>query len=77
MAGNVVEWVSDWYMQNYYATSPSDNPTGPATGTLKVTRGGAFGNPDSTLYMAARRFTRAPNLGDVDIGFRCVMAAPK
>jgi len=77
MAGNVVEWVSDWYLQNYYATSPSNNPTGPATGTLKVTRGGAFGNPDSTLYMAARRFTRAPNLGDVDIGFRCVLPVPK
>jgi formylglycine-generating enzyme required for sulfatase activity len=77
MAGNVLEWVSDWYAPNYYANSPADNPTGPDSGSRKVMRGGAFGNPDPTIYLSARRFSRAPSAGDVDIGFRCVMAVPK
>ncbi len=75
MAGNVLEWTADWYAADFYATSPSDNPTGPDTGTRKVLRGGAFGNADPTIYLSARRFSRAPNSGDVDIGFRCVMPA--
>jgi formylglycine-generating enzyme required for sulfatase activity len=77
MAGNVLEWVSDWYAHDFYASSPADNPTGPNSGTRKVMRGGAFGNPDPTIYLAARRFSRPPSSGDVDIGFRCVMAVPK
>jgi eukaryotic-like serine/threonine-protein kinase len=77
MAGNVLEWVADWYAPDYYASSPADNPTGPATGTRKVYRGGAYGNPDPTVYLSARRFSHAPTNGDVDIGFRCVMSAPK
>ena len=77
MAGNVLEWTADWYAPDYYANSPTDNPTGPDTGTRKVLRGGAFGNPDPTIYLSARRYQRAPNSGDVDIGFRCVMPAPQ
>jgi formylglycine-generating enzyme required for sulfatase activity len=77
MAGNVLEWVADWYAPDFYASSPATNPTGPATGTRKVMRGGAYGNPDPTIYLAARRYSRDPNSGDVDIGFRCAMTAPK
>ena len=41
MAGNVMEWASDWFDGNYYSISPASNPTGPATGTMKVRRGAA------------------------------------
>lgn len=40
MAGNLAEWVGDWYAENYYANSPAVDPTGPATGVKRVQRGG-------------------------------------
>ncbi|MEZ4672955.1 MAG: SUMF1/EgtB/PvdO family nonheme iron enzyme [Caldilineaceae bacterium] len=42
MAGNVSEWVADWYDENYYEVSPLANPTGPANGVRRVLRGGAY-----------------------------------
>lgn len=42
MHGNVWEWVSDWYGEDYYARSPSDDPQGPADGSVKVRRGGSW-----------------------------------
>ena len=40
--GNVWEWVSDWYGEDYYARSPSNDPQGPADGNVKVRRGGSW-----------------------------------
>jgi formylglycine-generating enzyme required for sulfatase activity/Tol biopolymer transport system component len=42
MHGNVWQWCNDWYGENSYKDSPQDNPHGPATGTMRVLRGGAW-----------------------------------
>lgn len=44
MAGNVWEWVNDWWSSSYYSSSPENNPPGPTTGTSRVVRGGCWAN---------------------------------
>ncbi|MFL7839749.1 MAG: SUMF1/EgtB/PvdO family nonheme iron enzyme [Candidatus Promineifilaceae bacterium] len=70
VAGNLWEWVSDWYDTEYYENSPGVNPTGPATGDNKVVRGGSWfdtGNFTSTIV----RFPAPPEESGDSIGFRC------
>jgi formylglycine-generating enzyme required for sulfatase activity len=42
MAGNLMEWVQDWYSRDYYSASPRKNPKGPEKGAYRVVRGGSF-----------------------------------
>jgi formylglycine-generating enzyme required for sulfatase activity len=71
MAGNVWEWVSDFYDSSYYASSPAMDPTGPASGSSKVARGGSFSTVASETR-TSNRISADPTLAYDDIGLRCV-----
>jgi len=70
LAGNVAEWVSDWWGTDYYSTSPAANPTGPATGIFKVVRGGNYFDPYGLLRVPVRSHSDLSTWSG-GIGFRC------
>ena len=70
MAGNVWEWVADWYESSYYNYTPSDNPLGPQSGITKVIRGGRWSSTVGGLRVAGRN-NAYPSDSTEYGGFRC------
>ncbi len=70
MAGNVVEWVADYYDPNYYLESPQANPSGPILGKFRVIRGGGW-HSGPYCNRNAHRNALWPNWLDIAVGFRC------
>lgn len=70
LAGNVSEWVADWFAADFYTRSPRVDPRGAETGSLRVLRGGSHRALPFALRNAAR--AAAPEgTREADVGFRC------
>jgi len=72
MTGNVWEWVSDRYGEDYYEESLRNNPKGPSGGSDRVWRGGSWYNGPG-LVSATHRFVSSPSYMDSYTGFRLVV----
>jgi formylglycine-generating enzyme required for sulfatase activity len=72
MAGNALEWVSDWYDEAYFGRSPGIDPTGPSTGQAHVLRGGSWASPPEQFRSSARGHAE-PDFWTATFGFRCAL----
>jgi formylglycine-generating enzyme required for sulfatase activity len=74
VAGNVREWVADWYDPDFYRKSPSANPKGPDHGFERVVRGGSWAHSKDYLK-PTKRDKEPPDRVSGTIGFRCAKDA--
>ncbi|MBA5867692.1 MAG: SUMF1/EgtB/PvdO family nonheme iron enzyme [Nitrospira sp. CR1.3] len=72
-AGNVMEWVGDWYDEAYYKDSPDHNPPSPEYGTYRVLRGGGYTTTGADVRITSRS-KMVPDFRDETIGFRCAIS---
>lgn len=72
-AGNVIEWVADWYDETYYKSSPEQNPPSPEYGTYRVLRGGGYTTTGGDVRITSRS-KMMPDFRDETIGFRCAIS---
>lgn len=72
MSGNVIEWCWDWY--GSYSSSPSSNPTGPVSGSLRIVRGGLWDYSPALCRVVSRLFSYYPYHGFNTNGFRLCRA---
>lgn len=72
-AGNVIEWVADWYDETYYKSSPERNPPSPEYGTYRVLRGGGYTTTGGDVRITSRSKMMA-DFRDETIGFRCALS---
>jgi formylglycine-generating enzyme required for sulfatase activity len=73
MSGNVSEWCNDWYSSDYYGSSPAVNPTGPASASDRVIRGGSW-YFNTNWCRNAHRYYLGPMIDFYSIGFRVARA---
>ena len=74
MAGNVAEWVHDWFGSDYYAFMPERNPPGPTSGRYKSVRGGSW-KSHPVMLRTATRGGAVPDQRSATIGFRCAQSS--
>jgi formylglycine-generating enzyme required for sulfatase activity len=72
MSGNVWEWVSDWYLAEYYGLGEARDPHGPESGNMRIVRGGSWVNEDVSMLRSAYRHKVPPDTYAHSVGFRIV-----
>ncbi len=79
MAGNVFEWVADWFDPTYYRTaaSPLTDPSGPASGSERVMRGGSHGYGSGEARTTYRTTGNPEKARGDGLGFRCVVSGER